>query len=126
MDDEPLVRSVAEQMLRHLGYEASTAPDGESAIALYREAMEGGKRFDAVLVDLTVPGGVGGVETAARLRAFDPGARVIVSSGYSSDPIMAEYPRHGFCAVMSKPYTVRELGRTLKDALEAPLPPIKG
>ncbi len=125
MDDEPLVRSVAEQMLRHLGYETATAADGQEAVDLYAAARGRGERFDVVVVDLTVPAGLGGVETAALLRRLDPEARIIVSSGYSSDPIMSEYPRHGFCAVVSKPYTVRELGRALREALDAPLPPLK-
>lgn len=117
LDDEPLVRSVATQILGHLGYEAVAVADGREAVAHYRQARESGRPFDLVVLDLTVPGGVGGVETLDLLRRLDPEVRAVVSSGYSSDPIMADYPKHGFRGVVAKPYTVGEMGRMLREVL---------
>lgn len=117
MDDEVLVRTVAIQILKHLGYEAEAASDGAEAVARYRESIASGRRFDVVVLDLTIPGGIGGVETLRLLREIDPDVLAIVSSGYSSDPIMSEYARHGFRGVVVKPYTVDEFGRVIRGVL---------
>lgn len=117
MDDEPLVRSVATQIMIRLGYEVVAVSDGGEAAECYRQARESGRPFDLVILDLTVPGGVGGIETLGLLRRLDPDVRAIVSSGYSSDPIMAEYSKYGFRGVVVKPYTVGEMGRMLREAL---------
>jgi len=118
MDDEPLVLSVARQILKHLGYEVETASDGAEALRVFQNARESGRPFDVVIVDLTVPGGIGGIETLEALKRVDPAVRVVVSSGYSSDPIMADYARHGFCGVVAKPYTVSELNRAISEAVQ--------
>ena len=76
---------------------------------MYREAMEAGKSYSLVIMDLTIPGGMGGKEAAGRLRQIDPAARIIVSSGYSTDPIMSAYAEHGFDGVMAKPYRIEDL-----------------
>ncbi|NIA05861.1 MAG: PAS domain S-box protein [Proteobacteria bacterium] len=117
MDDEKMVRDVAADMLDFLGYTNSSAKNGEQAITLYRAALSQGKPFDAVLMDLTIPGGMGGKETMARLLEIDPQATGIASSGYANDPIMANFTDYGFSAVIPKPYEMDELRTTLAQAL---------
>jgi DNA-binding NarL/FixJ family response regulator len=80
---------------------------------MYREAGESGRGFDVVIMDLTIPGGMGGREAVAELLEMDPAARVIVSSGYSNDPVMADYRGHGFCAAVIKPFQMNELVKAL-------------
>jgi len=118
MDDEPKVREVIGAMLERLGYTATHAGDGDHAIALYRRAMEGNRRFDAVIMDLTIPGGKGGTETIRELLHIDPGARVIVASGYSNDPVMAEYERHGFRGCLTKPFYAAQLSKVVQQVIE--------
>jgi len=113
MDDEEMIRDLMDQMLKRMGYEVVVARHGEEAIHLYRSALESGRPFDAVILDLTVPGGLGGKETIAKLRELDPHVRAIVSSGYSNDPIMAEHQKYGFCGVVVKPYSMRNVGEAL-------------
>ena len=114
MDDEDFIRTLAVKMLDKIGYEAVVAPDGESAVILYREALGSGRAFDAVILDLTVPGGMGGKETLRQLAALDPDVRAIVSSGYSNDPVMAQFNRYGFRGAVKKPYLVQEMSSVLK------------
>ncbi len=113
MDDEELIRETARVILESIGYTVEDAGDGAEAIALYESALKSGAPFAAVIMDLTIPGGMGGKEAVRRLLEIDPHARVIVSSGYSNDPIMANYREYGFVAVASKPYNVGELSRKL-------------
>jgi PAS domain S-box-containing protein len=113
MDDEEMIRMLATQMLTRLGYTAEVAKDGAEAIALYQRALARGSPFDAVILDLTVPGGMGGQETIMALLDIDPNVRALVSSGYSHDPILANYQQHGFRAVVAKPYDVAELSQIL-------------
>jgi PAS domain S-box-containing protein len=115
MDDEPDILSLSHVVLKRLGYEAELARDGAEAIRRYREAAEVGKPFSAVIMDLTIPGGMGGKEAIKRLLEFDPQARAIVSSGYSNDPVMAEFQKHGFRGVVAKPYQIHELAKVLRD-----------
>ncbi|MBN1882684.1 MAG: PAS domain S-box protein [Deltaproteobacteria bacterium] len=117
MDDEEYVRDASSQMLIGLGYKAVTARDGREAISLYEEAAAAGTPFDIVIMDLTVKGGMGGKEAARLLLKKDPDARIVVSSGYSNDPIMSEYDSYGFCNVIAKPYRIDDLGRKLKEIL---------
>jgi len=117
MDDEEIVRVVLSEMLTHLGYEAACSSNGSEAIEMYASAAESGSPFDAVIMDLTIPGGMGGKEAVKRLREVYPQAKVIVSSGYSNDPVMAEYRDYGFCGVVLKPYQVAELSGVLKEVL---------
>ncbi len=114
MDDEELVRDVSGEMLKILGYEAVFAANGGEAIEKFLKARDEGRPFDAVILDLTVPGGLGGRDTMRRLLEIDPGVRGIVSSGYSKDPIMADYRKFGFSAVVAKPYRVAEFSRVVK------------
>jgi len=117
MDDEEMILEVAGGMLRHLGYEPASARNGSEAILAYRTAAEGGNRFDAVVMDLTIPGGMGGEEAAQELLELDPDAKLIVSSGYSNDPVMASYAKYGFRGVVVKPYRIEELSRTLHEVI---------
>jgi len=119
MDDNEAVRKVLEGVLNTLGYEVETARDGAEAIAVYEQAKVAGKRFDAVLLDLTVSGGMGGVEAAAKLKEMDPSSKLIVSSGYSDAPVMSDFARYGFEAVITKPSTAAEISAAFRRVLVA-------
>jgi len=114
MDDEEPVRNLLRSSLSHLGCEVLTAADGAETISLYRQALEKNTPIDIVITDLTVPGGMGGRETIGELLALDPDARVIVSSGYSNDPVIARFSDYGFKGVLIKPYRLDELKNALK------------
>ena len=118
MDDEELVRDVASEMFKILGYDAEFAVEGREAIELYAVARAEGRPFDLVILDLTVPGGMGGKETMQKLLEMDPGVRAIVSSGYSKDQILSDYKKFGFSGVIAKPYRVSEFSKAVKDALK--------
>lgn len=113
MDDEEDIRDVCQDLLTELGYQVTGAADGEEAIERYQEAMLAGQPFDLVLLDLTVPGGMGGKETVLRLREMDPEVKAIVASGYSADPVMADHKAHGFFGVLQKPFDFVALAETL-------------
>jgi len=117
MDDEDLVRDIAGKILKHLGYSVAYAENGEEAIEIYQEALASGTPFDAVILDLTIRAGLGGVETMQKLRALDPNAIGIVSSGYSSKDVMANYQDYGFKGVIAKPYGMQDMGAKLKNVL---------
>jgi PAS domain S-box-containing protein len=117
MDDEEMVRTIGSEMLSELGYTVETVSDGKEAIDAYTKSKEAGKTFDAVVLDLTIPGGIGGKETIKILREIDPSVMAIVSSGYSNDPVMANFLEYGFNAVVSKPYRITELSRALQGNL---------
>ena len=117
MDDEEPVRMTVKEMLTYLGYEVDTSADGEEAIAMYKTSMEEGSPYDAVILDLTIPGGMGGKETAKRLKEIAPDVNAIVSSGYSIDPIMAEYDKYDFSGVIIKPYRISDIAEVLKKTL---------
>lgn len=118
MDDEETVREIAAKILAHLGYAVTGCPDGADAIALYAAEKERGEPFDAVIMDLTIPGGMGGREALAKLRGVDPGVKAIVSSGYSNDPVVANFGEYGFNGVVTKPYSVEILGKALSEVLQ--------
>ena len=117
MDDEDMVRRVTSQMLRQLGYGVDGAADGVEVIELYRKASEAGQPYDLVIMDLTIPGGMGGRECVEKLHAIDPNAKAIVTSGYSDDPVMADHARYGFAGVISKPWKVETLSDALHEAM---------
>lgn len=117
MDDEEMIRKLAGSILTRLGYEPSFARHGDEAIERYQEALAQGKPFDAVILDLTVKGGLGGKETIQKLVAVDPAVRGIVSSGYANDPGVTHYRDYGFCAVMAKPYCIKEISDQLEQVL---------
>jgi len=120
MDDEDNIRDMVADMLDQVGYDIQTCSDGQEAIALYRSAMTLGTPYAAVIMDLTIPGRMGGREAAQHLLALDPEARLVVSSGYSNDPVMADPGKYGFCATLMKPYTLAGVVAALADALGGP------
>jgi PAS domain S-box-containing protein len=117
MDDEEILRNVISQMLISLGYEATMAKDGREAVALHRQAVENGTPFDAVILDLTVPGGMGGLETAACLLRTAPLTKMVLSSGDNQDPAMTSFRTHGFLGAIRKPYRLKELDGLLRGIL---------
>lgn len=116
MDDEKHVRDVVAEMLNLLGYQVESTSDGREAVSAYGQALAGGNPFSAVLMDLTIPGGMGGKEAVVMLREMDPEVKAIISSGYSNDPVMAEFEKYGFSGVILKPFNINELGRVLREA----------
>lgn len=117
MDDEEPLRTLLDRSLTKLGYEVQSARDGTEAIALYESAKASGRVFDAVLLDLTVVGGIGGVETAARLKQLDPAIKLIVSSGYSDASIMSNFREYGFDDVIPKPWQVANVSEVFRRVL---------
>ena len=117
MDDNDTLRHLLLQMLERLGYEPECARNGSEALDLFSKAEAAHRPFRAVLLDLTIPGGMGGVATAKRLRELDRSARLIVSSGYSDAPVMSDFRRYGFDAVIPKPWSLPALSRTLRRLL---------
>ncbi len=111
MDDKIEVREAAGEMLSHIGYEVEFAKDGSEALKHYKRAKMEGEPFDMVIMDLTVPGGMGGKEAIEKLLLYDPGVKAIVSSGYSSDPILEKYKKYGFKGVLPKPYEMGKVKR---------------
>lgn len=109
MDDEAIVRDVAKEMLLQLGHEAVLSADGEEAVQAYKKNLDSGHPFDLVIMDLTIPGGMGGAEAVQKILHLDAKAKVMVSSGYSNDPIMANCREYGFCAAIVKPYQLQQL-----------------
>ena len=120
MDDEAIVRDLLARMLDHLGYQATLAQDGAEALELFNAAREAGEHFAALILDLTVPGGMGGKAAIDHFLRLDPQVKAIVSSGYSDDPIMAEFSKNGFSGVITKPYRITELSRVLSQVLASP------
>ncbi len=125
MDDDSIVRKAAAVMLNRLGYIVETTPEGQIAAELFRKAFLEGNPFDVVILDLTVPGGLGAKQTLGLIREIKPNAKVIVSSGYSKNVIIAEHGEHKFDAVLNKPYTVSKLSKTLCMVIEQPEAKIK-
>ena len=117
MDDEKMIRDVAGMMLQQIGYTVDYAKDGYEAIEKYKKAQESGNGFNAVIMDLTIPGSLGGKETIQKLLEIDSNIKAVVSSGYSNDPIMADYHKYGFTGVIRKPYKIGELRKVLHDAI---------
>ena len=116
MDDEEAVRNVLTDMLESMGYEVEGSGNGAEAVKLFSDASKLDRRFDIVIMDLTIPGGMGGKEAVKILLEMDPEVKVIVSSGYSNDPVMAEYKKYGFSGVISKPFKVADLSKMLTEA----------
>jgi signal transduction histidine kinase/CheY-like chemotaxis protein len=113
MDDELALRTMLSRLLSSLGYAVTCAADGAEAVALYESSLSAPPGFDAVLLDLTVEGGMGGLEAAARLRELNPTVKLIVSSGYSDAPVMSHFHDYGFADVLPKPWTLRQLSEVL-------------
>jgi two-component system cell cycle sensor histidine kinase/response regulator CckA len=117
MDDDEMILDLTSEILGELGYEIKTCVKGGDAVSLYKAAMDAGLPFSVVIMDLTIPGEMGGKEAAKHILDIDPRARLIVSSGYSNDPVMSEYKKYGFCGAVVKPYKVPQLAQVLSDLL---------
>ncbi|MGD0843898.1 MAG: ATP-binding protein [Geobacteraceae bacterium] len=117
MDDEEDIREIVQAILEELGYTVESVENGSEAVDLYRIRKEQGTPFSAVILDLTIPGGMGGREAIDRLLQIDRNIKAIVSSGYSTDPIMANYRDYGFSAVLSKPFRPQEISKVLQEVL---------
>jgi CheY-like chemotaxis protein len=115
MDDEEMVGEIACQMLIHLGYEAMHVKDGREAVDEYQRRFEAGNPFDVVIMDLTIPGGMGGKEAVTEILAVNSAAKVLVSSGYSTDPIMTNFSEYGFAGVINKPFDLV----SIREAIES-------
>jgi two-component system cell cycle sensor histidine kinase/response regulator CckA len=118
MDDEASVRLVSEQLLTRLGYKNEMAVDGAQAIEMFGHASRSSDPFDLVILDLTIPGGMGGIKCLKSLREIDPAVKAAVSSGYSTDPVMSDHESYGFNGVLPKPFTITELAKVLLGVLE--------
>lgn len=117
MDDEKSIRDLAVESLSRIGYEVITCKDGVEVIEKYEDAMNSGKPFNTVILDLTIPGGMGGVETIRGLMAVDPEVKAIVASGYSNDAVIANFKDYGFEGVIIKPYSIGELSEVLNEVI---------
>lgn len=118
MDDEENVRKSVCRMLKYLGYNVELAKNGDEALDLYKKAKDSGQPFSAVIMDLTIRGGMGGEETIKKLHEIDPEVKAIVSSGYFNDPIMANYKQYGFSSVIPKPYEIETLSAILANMIK--------
>ena len=118
MDDEEMIRKTGCNILKQLGYDADAAPDGEEAIAKYKEALSSGPPYDSIIMDLTVPGRLGGKETIQKMIEIDPNVNAIASSGYSNDPVMHDFAHYGFSGIVVKPYRVTDMRDAVWKALK--------
>ncbi|MDA8162227.1 MAG: PAS domain S-box protein [Desulfobacteraceae bacterium] len=119
MDDEEAIGELTSEALKSLGYEPSFAKNGEEAVKIYQSAMDEERPFNAVIMDLTIAGGMGGKEAVSEILKIDPDARVVVSSGYSEDPVMARFGQYGFKAALPKPYKINQLDKVLRNVIKA-------
>ena len=114
MDDEEILRNLAQKMLERLGYKVETVKDGVEAIETYKKNKVSGEPFDAVILDLTIKGGMGGEQTMRELLKIDPDVKAIVSSGYFNDPVMSDFEKYGFMGALAKPYEKKALKEVLE------------
>ncbi len=119
MDDEEMIRFLVEKALSRIGYEVVSAKDGDEAVELYKKADEAGIPIDLIIMDLTIPGGVGGKDAVKKIHEINPAAKAIVTSGYSNDPVMADFSKYGFCGAMVKPFQIRELEECVNKVLSS-------
>jgi CheY-like chemotaxis protein len=120
MDDEQIILDVTHEVLRFLEYEVMFARDGTAALDLYKREKEAGVPFDLVILDLSVPEGLGGKEAISLLKAFDPAVKAIVSSGHSHDPVVQDFKQYGFSGNLSKPYKISDLKEILEQHIQKP------
>ncbi len=117
MDDDPFVLEIAKQMLDYLGHEVLLAKDGEEAIKIFKEHRKSGVAIDLIIMDLTIPSGMGGKEAVREILTLDPEAKVIVSSGYSNDSVMADSHEYGFKGAIKKPFLVADLNKIITEVM---------
>jgi two-component system cell cycle sensor histidine kinase/response regulator CckA len=118
MDDEDMIRKIAGSMLMRLGYDTEITQEGSEAINIYQQAMDSEYPFDAVILDLNVKAGLGGLDTIKELKAMDPPVKAIISSGLSNDPVMICFKEHGFQGVLPKPYKMKDIEDELQKLLQ--------
>ncbi|MBI1821827.1 MAG: response regulator, partial [Nitrospirae bacterium] len=116
---ELMIREVAGEILKEIGYESACSSDGREAVDLYQRAKEAGEPFDAVILDLNIPGELGGRETLAKLKTIDPSVKAIISSGSFEDPAVADFRKFGFSGWLAKPYDSKALAKILYDLLHS-------
>jgi CheY-like chemotaxis protein len=117
MDDEQIILDVTQEVLKFLGYEVMFACEGQAAIELYKQEKNTGAPFDVVILDLSVPDGMGGKEAIGQLKVFDPEVKAIVSTGYSNDPAVLDFASYGFSGKLSKPYKINDLKNVLEQLI---------
>jgi CheY-like chemotaxis protein len=118
MDDEPGIREISAELLGTLGYKVTAVPDGTEAVKLYERALRRGEQFDAVILDATIRGGMGGVATIEKLRDIDPQVTAIICSGYSDEEALSKFLAYGFRGALPKPFTRVELAEVLQRAFQ--------
>ncbi|ABD42571.1 response regulator receiver domain protein (CheY-like) [Methanospirillum hungatei JF-1] len=119
MDDEPAICEITGILLKKLGYDPTIAVTGEEALAEYKKGRENGNPYDVIILDLTIPGGMGGREVISIIRESDPDVKVLVSSGDLSDPAIISYADYGFSGVLAKPYNKVGLDQAIKSVLSS-------
>jgi CheY-like chemotaxis protein len=117
MDDEQIILDVTQEVLKFLGYEVMFACNGQAAIELYKKEKKAGAPFDLVILDLSVPEGMGGKEAIGHFREFDPDVKAIVSTGYANDPAVLDFAGYGFSGKLSKPYKINDLKNILEQLI---------
>src|SRR5208337_371008 len=117
MDDEQIILDVTLEVLTFLGYDVSFARDGAEALDLYTKEKAAGHPFDIVILDLSIPNGIGGKDAIGHIRAFDPAVKAIVSTGYTNDPVVQNFEQYGFSGILSKPYKINDLKTVLEQLM---------
>jgi CheY-like chemotaxis protein len=117
MDDEEIILVVVAKLLAQCGFDSDVSRNGDEMLNLYRQAMESGNPYSAVIMDLVIEGGMNGKEAIHYLLEMDPDATPVVSSGYSNDPVMSNYRTYGFKGFLAKPYRIEDLNRTLREVI---------
>ena len=118
MDDEQIILDVTQEVLKFLKFDVVSARDGLAAIDLYKKEKIAGTPFDIVILDLSVPTGMGGKETIEHLRKFDPAIKAIISSGYTNDPVVEDFSSYGYCGRLTKPYRIADLKNLLEPLMK--------
>jgi DNA-binding NtrC family response regulator len=118
MDDEQVILDVTGEILTFLKYDFMSAKDGQAAVDLYKKEKDAGFPFDVVILDLSVPHGMGGKETISLLRSVDPDVKAVVSSGYTNDPVVQDFSRYGFCERLTKPYNINAMKNLLENIIK--------
>jgi CheY-like chemotaxis protein len=118
MDDEQIILDVTQEVLKFLNYDVMSAKDGLTAIDLYKKEKAAGAPFDIVILDLSVPHGLGGKETIELLRNVDPAVKAVISSGYTNDPVVQDFSRYGFSERLTKPYNIKDLKNLLENVMK--------
>lgn len=119
MEDDETLHDVVGHALAEFGYEVVFTHDSDETLSTYQQALGTDDSFDAIVLDLTIPGGMGGRETLSKLLVIDPQVKAIVASGYSNDPILVTFQQYGFCGAIAKPYRAEQLHHILHQAIHA-------